>query len=242
MPVNNLAVEKTLDACSTRIRSDLVPLYESLVEFLNGRGFDSTEVEIIDNIESIKVSTTPISAIREPSSKSMHFKSLSSQKAVLEPNINQYFFWITVLLSGLFLIRFMGIREDLSLTHNVLRNFIALSFLVFGLVGIFLGFGVRKIVIDRKEELLCVKYGIFRNKSIKTHITLDEIIGFQLCYREITGDTTDDLYELNLIFKNEEVERINLATDHKKTEITKTAKQVSEFINKPMFDHCLAPH
>jgi hypothetical protein len=180
-----------------------------------------------------------------PSTRSWRFRLISSTKAELRRSISERVNASLILLIGLF-----------ALVQNLYHPFhhsglfyaywiailvFAISFITIGVIGLILGYDIRQIILDKQLDKIIIKPGASGFWSSPSEYTLEDIIGIQLCQNRVSkGIFHENRFEINFVFFYEVPFRLNIAVYTKRSITDKVAKDLTDFLQLPLFNHTLS--
>jgi hypothetical protein len=157
----------------------------------------------------------------------------NDEKVYFKPTISSYIIDIIIVItsftSGLMILFYSN--ESILLRIPVSIIFFALTYYF---VKKFYKY-TSNIIFDRADGTLQVK-SVFTNINIKPQVPLIDVYAIQLLYiyDDDSSDSTTEYYEFNLVLKDGE--RIGIVGLGSKKRILKYAKDISKFLNVPIWD------
>jgi len=142
----------------------------------------------------------------EVSARTMRFFKVSPFKVELRRSIKQYILYVSLLILAVILSTDLKL-VDFPIWHQIIRIAIIVIPFCIGIIGLTIGFRIKKIVINKEVAIIEIIPGITGKKR---DFKFDQIKSLQLLHHR-TGEDNDDCYEINLVFFEPENSRFNLA-------------------------------
>jgi hypothetical protein len=160
--------------------------------------------------------------------------------AVFSPSWGARALWSLVFVAGCVSLLYalpMSIRER-SVGGLVLSAVIGVSFAAIGGIGLFVGFGVRCVIFDRRQATIVVTRGLGVRSTTLPLYAFRDIAAVQLCSQYVERDDPGyTTYELNLILTEPAGERLKLTSHADESRVRADAQRLAHFLEKPLLDH-----
>ncbi len=168
----------------------------------------------------------------------------SGGQLYLKRSVWELLFWLALMLIGLLVIPcFWQFASDihycLEFSSGIIVGFCLLFSLV-GVLGIYPGYDIQAIHIDRANSRLIIEYGIITLRSPrprKLTLNFNTIAAVQIC--PVYMDEILTAYELNLVMICSQDRRVNIAGYFKLNTIRSVAQRLAQEINCQVLDHSL---
>ncbi|MFA7486402.1 MAG: hypothetical protein WCZ89_10280 [Phycisphaerae bacterium] len=166
----------------------------------------------------------------EISSRTMRLCKLSTVRVELRKSFLQYALYFSLLIIPFSLGPDILKPNDYAFWHKIIRWLIVLVPLSISLIGLTIGFRLRKIIIDKDLGTIEIVPGLTGKRKT---FTFEQIQYLQLFHHRVGEDGKEHCYEINLVFNTPNHERYNLACYENSSTAKKIIEQLAEFINKP---------
>ncbi|MBN2841561.1 MAG: hypothetical protein JXM68_00635 [Sedimentisphaerales bacterium] len=168
----------------------------------------------------------------------------SGGQLYLKRSVLELLLWLTLVITGLLFIpcfwQFIcDIHYCLELSSGLVVGF-CLLFSLIGLLGVYPGYDIQAINIDRVNSRLVIEYGIINLRSPrprKLTLNFNTIAAVQIC--PVYMDEILSAYELNLVMISSQDRRVNIAGYFKLDTIRSVARRLAQEINCQVLDHSL---
>ena len=224
-------------------RHPIQRLFERLTHCVE-EGFDHTIVEeVLENGQVVKVPQTGISRSAQAFRSATLYCGANGEKLIIGRSFYIFVLWLGTFLFGLSGVVFLIVTDIIHSSVTAALVFITGFALVggLGIVGIFPGFGTVCTIIDKNQKIVILRQGFFGTFFGKREFLFQDIVGFQICPKYTCGDPEGGdytVFEINLVLHDHTaIERVHVMSDKDETQIESYAKQLSDFSEKPIFDH-----
>lgn len=222
-------------------RSALLPAFTALSEFLEGRTRDSTMVEVeLDGRRRVLTSVVPASRF-SASFATARLSLPTPDRAILSRSTGALAFYTAFLLmgcAGLYLASDC-LRSGGSVIGLLLGGVVGGLFVTFGGLGLYPGFGIRRVAFDRLQKTISVAPGISVGSPADRSYSFSDVVAVQFCSKYVESSDSPGYitYELNLILTRPEGERLTLTSHAGESRVRDDARRLAEFLEKPLLDH-----
>ncbi|HVW36870.1 MAG TPA: hypothetical protein VHB99_06180, partial [Pirellulales bacterium] len=212
---------------------NLRELFDPLAEMLGGPSSDQTvaEVELPDG-RKIKVSRTP----RCGGAYYRKLRFTGNDRARTSATWGLRFAYFAVLGFGC-LLAGGGVIPSLQQGQDWKHYLGAGAFALFGAAAAAIGAGgllfETSTLIDRRRG--CVEIGAAAPWRKPRSIRLAEVAAIQIC--SASQEESSPIYQLNWVLASPEGQRLPILDGHKSQLIERWARELSEFLDKPVLDH-----
>ena len=223
-------------------REELVPSFESLKKYIGiQRTDDALEKITLPNGKIITASVQPLHCINSDlagAKLSFRFNNTAKYKIVSSRIITSWFLLLMIVAGSLLL----SWLVKLSLAGQIFLFLLALPFIILAIHDILFCIRPPAIIADKIHKSISFKSSIFpfrKSTVASSNINFDQIATLQICGKVEPEKQSKFLhtFELNLILNDKPDHRINITSNHDKSQIYQDAQKFADFLNVPLIDH-----